>query len=486
MNGTKVGISLGLNLLETLTSALYEDPIILFREYVQNSADSFTSHPVENFKVDININKEKRTITVLDNGAGIDSTRFESTMLSIADSTKNDKNNQIGFRGIGRLSALPFCGELRFTNKNVESDIIQTFSWDGKDYLNMLSIENKPDLEAAIKKLSEYSYEKYNGDKAEHFFKVELISYTDEVAELLDESDFKYRLSLLLPLNYSDDFAAYSEQIYREYKKVMHQEFNKYEFNVFFNDENLRKPFDESHILESGIIFWTILLKSTSPNLPDDIIGLLWFSFNRKITSLNKSEPRGIWVRSKNMLVGNEYTLADAVSKNNNQYITTFRELTQTLNGVHGEMLIDTKLLSDNARRDWFKIDKELIRFRAVIADFLSKLYNYRRKASAVFNDVENINKKDELIDAYINLTSGVDLSFFKEDIEATLNDETKKEKLKFEYADEDIPNESIAIRKFYDKILKELRVYCINNDPEELKAFFKMRVHLKKSFDRQ
>lgn len=32
---------MGLRLLETLTSALYEDPIVFFREYVQNSADSF-------------------------------------------------------------------------------------------------------------------------------------------------------------------------------------------------------------------------------------------------------------------------------------------------------------------------------------------------------------------------------------------------------------------------------------------------------------
>ena len=32
--------TVSLRLLETLTSALYEDPIILFREYVQNSLDT--------------------------------------------------------------------------------------------------------------------------------------------------------------------------------------------------------------------------------------------------------------------------------------------------------------------------------------------------------------------------------------------------------------------------------------------------------------
>ena len=34
-------IIVGKNLLETLTSALYENPVILFREYVQNSLDAY-------------------------------------------------------------------------------------------------------------------------------------------------------------------------------------------------------------------------------------------------------------------------------------------------------------------------------------------------------------------------------------------------------------------------------------------------------------
>ena len=35
--------TISFRLLETLTSALYEDPIILFREYVQNSLDAYNN-----------------------------------------------------------------------------------------------------------------------------------------------------------------------------------------------------------------------------------------------------------------------------------------------------------------------------------------------------------------------------------------------------------------------------------------------------------
>ena len=50
-----------------------------------------------------------------------------------------------------------------------------------------------------------------------------------------------------------------------------------------------------------------------------------------------------------------------------------YRELTQTLNGIYGELLIDTARLSDNARRDWFKIYASSIQLR-VVSRILRKL----------------------------------------------------------------------------------------------------------------
>ena len=74
----KIDPVIGPQLLESITSSLYEDPIIIFREYVQNSVDAYNreidtdkSKEFEDFRVDIKIDKRRRNIKILDNGYGI-------------------------------------------------------------------------------------------------------------------------------------------------------------------------------------------------------------------------------------------------------------------------------------------------------------------------------------------------------------------------------------------------------------------------------
>ena len=62
----------GARLLETLTSALYADPIIVFREYVQNAVDSFRrSTDSREYVVDITIDISKKIVMIADNVLGI-------------------------------------------------------------------------------------------------------------------------------------------------------------------------------------------------------------------------------------------------------------------------------------------------------------------------------------------------------------------------------------------------------------------------------
>src|ERR1039458_512113 len=107
-------VKIGVRLLETLTVALYEDPIILFREYVQNSVDAYKTARLDpskefaGFSTQITIDREKKTIEIRDNGYAISENEFKEAMTSIGKSKKR-LNEHIGFRGIGRLSGLPFC-----------------------------------------------------------------------------------------------------------------------------------------------------------------------------------------------------------------------------------------------------------------------------------------------------------------------------------------------------------------------------------------
>lgn len=472
---------MGLRLLETLTSALYEDPIVFFREYVQNSADAFTRHPVTNARIDIKIDKKNKKIVFLDNGYGIPKKDFIDKMTSIGKSDKSKAIDQIGFRGIGRLAAMPFCKELIFKNKVENEEEIQVFSWDGEKYNTLLSQSETDDLESAIEQITQKSVLKYEGNISDHFFKVELVSYRTEIEELVNGKDFKQKLSRLLPLKYTDSFEA-KKAIHNHYKKFMGESLEKYEFDVYLDDDQLYKPYSETHILESDIVFWDLSFDQLSEEVPAEKIGVLWFTFNRKVSSNPADSPRGIFVRSKNMLLGNEYAIADSVSKGNNDYVTTYRELTQTLNGVYGELLIDTQRLSDNARRDWFKIDQNSNQLRVILTDYLKKLTTYRRDASAAFNDKKAESKRTRVINSYRELTGGFDTKQFEKDF---YSPESEKEERIFQYANDDIPRHSITAKKFYDEIVIALKEYFIKTEKDNgIEIFLKIRTYLKQKLN--
>ncbi len=137
----KKKITIGRSMLETITVALYENPIILFREYVQNSLDAHNmavdkkgAPVISNLEVTITVDDINRTIVIMDNGYGIPSdTLFEKEMLSIGSSNKQeDKTKYIGFRGIGRISGLPFCEKLTFRNKAPNSTTVNECTCKGE------------------------------------------------------------------------------------------------------------------------------------------------------------------------------------------------------------------------------------------------------------------------------------------------------------------------------------------------------------------
>ena len=97
---------IGKNVIENLTTAMYENAYTVYREYIQNSADSIDkaiAAGIVNEKdaiIDINIEYNKRRITINDNAMGIPAEMFVKKLTDIADSQK-DRTKEKGFRGIG-------------------------------------------------------------------------------------------------------------------------------------------------------------------------------------------------------------------------------------------------------------------------------------------------------------------------------------------------------------------------------------------------
>lgn len=111
----------GANIIENLTTGMYQDSRIIYREYIQNSCDQIDKAIKEDIVdkneacIEIWIDYEKRKISIEDNATGIKKDAFKSTLGNIANSSKKLGVNK-GFRGIGRLAGLAYCQKLVFTS----------------------------------------------------------------------------------------------------------------------------------------------------------------------------------------------------------------------------------------------------------------------------------------------------------------------------------------------------------------------------------
>ena len=477
--------TISLRLLETLTSALYEDPVILFREYVQNSIDAYNeairdkSKEFDGFSVNITVDKDNSNIEIIDNGYGIKEEEFLTKMNRIGESDKK-KEDQIGFRGIGRLSAMPLCKELIFENKPQGINKRLIFTWDGNKFNELLN--KGEDISASLGEITSNSSEDYDGNIDDHYFRVEIRGYQEAIEDLLKSKDFEDRLCILLPLRYSPEFTKQKE-IKNKYQEFIGQSLDIFSCSVKLSNKELFKPYTDKHILESGIVFWELKYPSKGENVPGEKIGILWFSFNRVIKALDTEGPYGILVRSKNMLMGDRYSLANDANRSKTDYITTLRELSQALNGVRGEMLINYKNLNDNARRDWFKIDEESIKLRHIIVEFMRRLHTYRYAASNYFSDKKKEKSEERLIEAYKGLITNYDPDKFIPDINK-LKREIEASKEVFEFADVDIPTLPPTVKRFYERLIAGLYKYF--SDKGKIEEFMEIRIFIKEYLNQE
>ncbi|MBK7686466.1 MAG: hypothetical protein IPJ25_11050 [Rhodocyclaceae bacterium] len=89
-------IVVGKDILELLANAMYIDPLTIYREYVQNAADSIDEARVNGLtiddpKIDIEIDHATRFVRIRDNGEGISNAEFVKRITSIGASHKEER-----------------------------------------------------------------------------------------------------------------------------------------------------------------------------------------------------------------------------------------------------------------------------------------------------------------------------------------------------------------------------------------------------------
>ena len=214
--------TVGKNILDNLTTGMYSDSKVIYREYIQNACDqidlavSVRLLAEEEGGVDIFIDMKKRHISIKDNATGIRAADFRENIGDIANSNK-ERGMHKGFRGIGRLCGLAYCKTLRFTTSYRGETIRSIMIGDAKKMREMLAENKKYTLDEIWDTIITYTTEPEKEE--EHYFEVELIDVNKENADLLNEDKVRAYLSFVAPIPYKNTFFL-REKIYAHAKRL--------------------------------------------------------------------------------------------------------------------------------------------------------------------------------------------------------------------------------------------------------------------------
>lgn len=248
-------VIVGRDVLELVSSAMYVDPMTVYREYIQNAADAIDDArksgmlpPEEAGRVTIDIDPVPRSIRIRDNGTGVSNGEFGRKMAALGASGKRGTNAR-GFRGVGRLAGLGYAQELVFRSRTVGDTMVAELSWDCRKLKTLLR-QGDGDIEGLVRSVATLR-RKPAGDYPEHFFEVELRGvvrirsdrlmspvaveeYLGQVGPVPFSPDFRFAgelreaLAPVVPLGELEIFVDGKEQpIYRPHRDVIIQENGK-------------------------------------------------------------------------------------------------------------------------------------------------------------------------------------------------------------------------------------------------------------------
>ena len=382
---------IGKDVIESLTTSMYDDPRFVYREYIQNSADAIDKARqvglVEEGNIYITIDFEKRRIEIEDDAIGIEQNKVVQILKNIAQSTKQ-KGVDKGFRGIGRLGGLGYCDKLIFETSSQDETVKSIMTWDAKKLKNIIADRSqKEEASAVIDNVTSLKQEKEDSDK--HYFKVILEGVTNNI--LLDVKDVRQYLSMVAPVPFKT--ATLTPRIYEninnenilidEYKIFVNTEqiFKGYKWYVYEGDENSPKKVDE--VID--ISFFGENDKNGNP------LYWGWYGITTKIQSLQKINfARGFRLRKANIQIGSDDTLLKLHKDRRFQFY------------FFGEVYALHSDLHPNARRDYFSENDVCKEFESKLRTFFhTTIHKLCYDASKINSAVKEIEKHSQVVQAY-------------------------------------------------------------------------------------
>jgi hypothetical protein len=207
----------GKDILELLSTSMYIDPMSMYREYIQNSADAVDLAQSAGLlqkpgQVEIRIDQSARAVIIRDNGSGLGKEQFVHQLTALGGSKKRGTKAR-GFRGVGRLAGLAFCQELIFRSRQEGENTVHELRWDSREVRTSLrSADSSSDLRDIVAKTIQ-TRDVPGKNWPERFFEVELrgvVRHRDD--RLLNEDLVASYLAQVAPVSFSPEF-KFGDQI---------------------------------------------------------------------------------------------------------------------------------------------------------------------------------------------------------------------------------------------------------------------------------
>lgn len=380
----------GANILENLTTGMYQDSKVIYREYIQNACDQIDKaynmgllKPNEG-RIDIWLDAEKRTVSIEDNATGICTADFERTLADIANSDKKLGEDK-GFRGIGRLCGLAYCKELIFTSTAAGEDVVSIMRCDAlkmRELINASENGKKYTASEVLRNIYVFDYEKTT-EKDLHWFKVEMVGINNENTDLLDFAQIKEYLSFVAPVPYQNTFIFRTEV--EKHARLIGYHIDEY--MIALNGEPIFKKYTTNFKTSKGEDeVFNIVFKEIYDS-HNNLLAWLWIGVSRfKAVISRDCKMRGIRLRKENIQIGSE----DALQK-------LFKED----RGHHyfiGEVFAVSKDLIPNSQRDYFNENATRVEFEREMHRYfnseLSKIYYEGSAINSAYSKIDNYEKK--------------------------------------------------------------------------------------------
>lgn len=391
----------GKNVIETLSEGMYDNPLFLFREYVQNAADAIDAAVRQGLlragagQIEIAIEVDKRQISFEDNGTGIASADFKAMLANIGNSIKDRKTDK-GFRGIGRLGGLGYCQKVRFETSVRGETVRSNMEWDARNLHELLADQSEKITAGQLIKRITSTWEEVAG-KNEHYFKVSLININHASDELLDANEVRRYISMVAPVPFNYERFRFLSDIEAFIKSNNLPALHEYTINL--NGDEVFKGYETPLVLEKKAKTLDILaVKCNLLKKDGKIVGWYWYCVSEFDGVLPVScWQRGFRLRKANIQIG-EY---DCLSNHPRHGQKLWRE-DRGNNYFLGEVHALDEHLIPNSRRDYFNQDPACRLFEAALCEAFRDLHTLYHDASklrsavSVIREAESIKKTFE------------------------------------------------------------------------------------------